>query len=274
MAGLLFGLIPVFKYAGPHLMGALRQGGRNSSEGRERHRARSVLVVVQVALALVLLIGSGLMIRTVRALKQVQPGFTEPEQILTLHVSIPDAEGAQARTGHPHLQQHGRESSRYSGRHLRRPVQLHHHGRQYSNDPIFAADKAYAEGQIPPLRRYKFISPGFFKTMGNPLLAGRDLTWTDIYEGLPVVLVSETLARELWRDPAAALGKQIRENPKAPWREVIGVVGNERDDGVEQKATTIVYWPMLVHNFWGQAVNVQRTRLSPSAAPAPVPPAF
>ena len=92
VAGLLFGLIPVFKYAGPHLADALRQGGRNSSEGRERHRARSVLVVVQVALALVLLIGSGLMIRTVRALKQVPPGFTQPEQILTLHVSIPDAE--------------------------------------------------------------------------------------------------------------------------------------------------------------------------------------
>ncbi len=85
-------MIPVFKYAGPHLAGALRQGGRNSSDGRERHRARSVLVVVQVALALVLLIGSGLMIRTVRALKQVAPGFTQPEQILTLRVSIPDAE--------------------------------------------------------------------------------------------------------------------------------------------------------------------------------------
>jgi hypothetical protein len=91
-AGLLFGLIPVFKYAGPRLSGALRQGGRNSSDGRERHRARSVLVVVQVALALVLLIGSGLMIRTVRALRHVPPGFHEPEQILTLHVSIPDAE--------------------------------------------------------------------------------------------------------------------------------------------------------------------------------------
>ena len=91
VAGVLFGLIPVFKYAGPRLESALRQGGRTSSDGRERHRARSTLVVVQVSLALVLLISSGLMIRTVRALKQVQPGFTEPDQLLTLHVSIPDA---------------------------------------------------------------------------------------------------------------------------------------------------------------------------------------
>ncbi len=91
-AGVMFGLIPVFKYATPHLSGGLRSGGRNSSQSRERHRARSVLVVVQVSLALVLLIGSGLMIRTFQALKHVQPGFTDPEQIQTLRISIPSAQ--------------------------------------------------------------------------------------------------------------------------------------------------------------------------------------
>jgi predicted permease len=129
------------------------------------------------------------------------------------------------------------------------------------NDPIYASDKVYAESQIPPLRRYKFISPSFFKTVGNPLVAGRDLTWTDIYEKRPVVLVSESLARELWQEPAAAVGKQVRENPKAPWREVIGVVGNERDDGVNQKATTIVYWPMLVEHLWDKDLVAQRGQI-------------
>src|ERR1017187_7438101 len=61
-----------------------------------------------------------------------------------------------------------------------------------------------------------------------------------------------------WRDPAAALGKQVRENPKAPWREVVGVVGNERDDGADHKATAIVYWPMMLRDFWGQPLIVQR----------------
>jgi putative ABC transport system permease protein len=126
------------------------------------------------------------------------------------------------------------------------------------NDPIFAADKSYADGQIPPMRRYKFVSPGFFKAMGNPLLAGRDLTWTDIYQTRPVVLVSEALARELWRDPAAALGQRIRENPKGTWREIVGVVGNERDDGLDQKATTTVYWPMMVRDFWALPLTTQR----------------
>jgi predicted permease len=126
------------------------------------------------------------------------------------------------------------------------------------NDPIFAADKSYADGQIPPMRRYKLISPGLFKAMGNPLLAGRDLTWTDIYQTRPVVLVSEALARELWGTPAAALGKQVRESPKGTWRQVVGVVGNERDDGVDHKATTIVYWPMMLRDLWSQPLTTQR----------------
>jgi predicted permease len=258
VAGLLFGLIPVFKYAGPRLNAALRQGGRNSSDGRERHRARSVLVVVQVALALVLLIGSGLMIRTVRALKQVPPGFTQPEQILTLHVSIPDAEvpkPEQAARTYNNILEKVAAIPGVTAAGLTNSITMDGNN---DNDPIFAADKSYADGQVPAMRRYKYISPGYFKAMGNPLLAGRDLTWTDIYETRRVVLVSESLARELWRDPAAALGKQVRENPKAPWREVVGVVGNERDDGADHKATAIVYWPMMLRDFWGQPLIVQR----------------
>ncbi len=92
LAGLFFGLIPAIKYAGPHLALTLRGGGRTMSQGRERHRARNLLVVAQVGLALVLLIGSGLMIRTFQALRSVQPGFTHPEQVQLLHISIPDAQ--------------------------------------------------------------------------------------------------------------------------------------------------------------------------------------
>ena len=60
------------------------------------------------------------------------------------------------------------------------------------------------------MRRFKWISPGFLKTMGTPLVAGRDLTWTETYNMTPVALVSENTARELWHDPASALGKRIR----------------------------------------------------------------
>ena len=71
--------------------------------------------------------------------------------------------------------------------------------------------------------------------MGNPILAGRDLTWTDVHEFRPVAILSENLAREMWGSAGAAIGKRIRENLKGVWKEVIGVVGNEHDDGVDQK---------------------------------------
>src|SRR5262249_12913537 len=90
-AGLIFGLIPAFRYARPRI-GGLREGGRTASQGRARHRIRGALAVVQVSLALVLLIGAGLMIRSFQQLRQVQPGFTNPEQVQTVRISIPSAQ--------------------------------------------------------------------------------------------------------------------------------------------------------------------------------------
>ena len=73
------------------------------------------------------------------------------------------------------------------------------------NNPIYAEDKPIAAGQIPPVRRFRMTAPGYFKTMGTRIIAGRDFTWTDLYEKRHVAMVSENLARELWGDPRAAL---------------------------------------------------------------------
>jgi hypothetical protein len=83
------------------------------------------------------------------------------------------------------------------------------------------------------------------------MVAGRDLTWTDIEDKRPVVLLSENLARELWRDPVAAMGKRLREAPKSDSREVVGVVADERDDGLNQKPPEIAYYPYFMRQFWG-----------------------
>jgi predicted permease len=129
----------------------------------------------------------------------------------------------------------------------------------YWNDPIFAEDHPQSESQIPPLRKYKFVSPGLLKTMGTPIVAGRDFTWTDVYGKRPIALVSENLARELWREPQVALGKRMRENLKGEWREIVGVVGDSRDNGVDQKAPTIVFWPLLMDKFEGNETFSQRS---------------
>jgi predicted permease len=97
------------------------------------------------------------------------------------------------------------------------------------------------------LHRYRFASPGFFRTLGTPLIAGRDFTWSDIYNKAPVAIVSEKLAREYWGNPRNAVGKQIRSTTKDEWREVVGVVGDIHDDGVDRPAPSSVYWPILTH---------------------------
>jgi putative ABC transport system permease protein len=259
VAGLLFGAIPVFKYAGPQVASGLRGGGRTSSASRERHRARSTLVVVQVALALVLLISSGLMIRTFQALRHVNPGFTNPEQLLTMSLSIPSAQVKEPEAVvrmHQAIMEKIATIPGVSSVGLTSIVPMTNSG---WHDPIFAEDKVYGPGQLPAIRAFKFLSPGLLKTMGNTLVAGREFTWEDAYGLRPVAMVSENLARELWKEPSAAIGKRIRESNASAWREVIGVISDERDEGMDKKAPTIAFFPMLMNHFEGDEFQVRRT---------------
>src|SRR5207244_11544790 len=86
-------------------------------------------------------------------------------------------------------------------------------------------------------RTFRFVSAEYLETVGTPLVAGRKITWNDTYKKIPVAMVSENVARELWHDHAAALGKRIRVSTKDDWREIIGVVGDVYDDGVSKPAT-------------------------------------
>ncbi|MEO7143695.1 MAG: ABC transporter permease, partial [Bryobacteraceae bacterium] len=225
-SGLLFGVIPVLKYASPNVMRALRSGGRTLSQSKEAHRTRNLLVVLQVALAVVLLIGSGLMIRTFQALRRVQPGFTAPAALQTLRVDVPDGlikDPVQVMRMFQEIQRKMSAMPGVSSAAFANSVPT---DGNHSTDVLFAQDRTYAEGEIPPLRRFKFVAPGFFQTMGTPWIAGRDFTWADLYDERPVAVVSESLARQQWRDPASAIGKRIREGMNDPWREVIGVAGD------------------------------------------------
>ena len=74
-----------------------------------------------------------------------------------------------------------------------------------------------------------------------------------------VAILTENVAREYWGSPSAALGKRVRVGITAPWREVIGVVGDERDEGVERPVSKTIYWPILTRGFWGPEIQVRRT---------------
>ncbi|MFZ0521381.1 MAG: ABC transporter permease [Candidatus Acidiferrales bacterium] len=256
----LFGAIPVFKYAGAHLNTGLREGGRTLSQSRQQHRARNFLVVVQVALALVLLIGSGLMIRTFRALVHTPPGFTGPDQVQTFRfyipeTEIPDTQPERVVRTEQEVQNKLAAIPGVASVSFSTAIPMDGYN---SNDLVFAEDRGYAEGELPPVRRFKFVSPGFLATMGTPLVAGRDITWEDTYQKIPVALISENFAKEYWHDARNALGKRIRVGNTDDWREIVGVVADVYDNGVDSPAPTTVYWPVMLSRFEGEKESVRR----------------
>src|SRR5262249_1065197 len=127
------------------------------------------------------------------------------------------------------------------------------------HDPVYAEDHVYSESAIPPIIEFKFVTPGYMKTTGGALIAGRDFTWDDLRGQREIAMVSDTLARALWGQPAAAIGKRVRPYTKGSWREVVGVVSDSRDDGVDKKAPSIALYPMLTKDFTDGAPFVQRT---------------
>jgi predicted permease len=260
LTSLLIALIPMIKYAGATAQSGLREGGRALSQSRERHRARKALVVLQVALALVLLICSGLMIRTFRALMHVSPGFTAPDQVLAFRFYIPEAQipDAQAERVVRMDQQILDKLAAIPGvTSVAFSTAVPMDGNS-SNDVMFAQDHAYGDGELPPIRRFKFISPGLFSTLGTQMLAGRDFTWTDTYQKRPVTVISENFARQYWHDANGALGKRVRVGTTDDWREIVGVVQDIHDDGVDKAASSSAYWPVMMDNFEGEKQTLRR----------------
>ena len=259
LAGLLFGLLPVAKYASPRLASVLNQGGRLGTASRQRHRARHTLVVVEIALAVILLVASGLMIRTFLALRHVEPGFVNPSQLVAMRISIPDTlvkDPEQTARTYEAIQHKLEQLPGVTSVGITSALAMEGYN---SSDPIFVEDFPAPNGTIPPIRRYKQTDGSYFSTMGMRIVAGRALTWADTYHRLPVVVISETLAREYWKDPGRAIGRRVRNSPENPWRTVVGVVADERDDGLAKPAPATVYWPLIIEKFWTQDVQIRRS---------------
>jgi predicted permease len=252
LSGLVFGLIPALKYTGPRISAALASIGRTASWSRERHRVRSVLVVVQVAIALVLLVSAGLMIRTFQSIQTVEPGFTKAEHLQIMRIFIPaslvpDAERVTRMQNDIQDKLSSIPGVTAAAFGSAMPMEGLGSNLGVLNWGVIRTDDRAADqgADSPPVRLFKYASPGFFQTAGTRLLAGREITWTEVYGLRPVVMISENLARELWGTPTAALGKGLRQHPGMPWHEVIGVVQDVRESGVYQQAPSTVYWPSM-----------------------------
>ena len=260
LTAVLIVLVPLFKHAAARSTADLRGGGRTLSQSRERHRARKTLVVVQVALALVLLICSGLMIRTFLALTHVDPGFNAKAGLQSFHFYVSESQIAETQ-GERLTRQYeeilhrlaalpGVTSVSFSS-----SIPLSGYS---SNDVVYTQDQALSDGKMPAVRRFKNVSPGYFATLGTRVIAGRDFTWADTYQKLPIAVVSESFARENWGSAQAALGRKIRVAAIDDWREIVGVAQDVREDGIGLPSPATIYWPVLLTNFEGQKQQVSR----------------
>jgi predicted permease len=250
-ATLVFGSLTILNHA-RHIGTAVTVGARGSTAGRERSATRNGLVVVQVALAFVLVLSAALMIRTFQKLRDVDPGFAEPESIQTARIWVPNVMAADpeayTRMQRAILDQiaalPGVASAGFASL---LPMEA-----PPIKPPIVVEGQTLAAGETPAFRGHKFVSPGYFAAMGTRIIAGRDVTWNDIEAGGRVALISEDFARELSAEPAGALGKRIRTFFETDaWREVIGVVQSVHEAGLYDEASSFVYWPVLVEDMWG-----------------------
>ncbi len=250
---LLFGSIVALKQS-LHADVPMSGAARGASATRERNATRSALVVVQVALAVILVVSAALMIRTFQALRDVDPGFSDPATIQTARIWIPTGDFRDpkqyTRMEHEILDRiaalPGVASAGFASE-----LPMESSG---NNGPIAVEGQTLPPTQPVQGRKWKFVSPGYLETMGTRVLAGRDLAWSDIQAGGHVALVSEALAREIAGEPAAALGKRIRLGPfpRDDWHEVIGVVQDVHHNGLSDPAPDTVYWPALAENMFSQ----------------------
>jgi predicted permease len=243
-SSVLFGVLPALRYTRAEIAATLHADGRTASDSRERRTARDGLVVVQIASALVLLVASGLMIRTFQALRAVEPGFTRSEAIQTIDIAIPGSLVSEPEHV-ARLQQDiaDRLSALADVTSVGFASVVPVVGGTPDWDVIFLEGREYASQKIPPMRFFKRVSPRYLATMGTRLVAGRDFSWTDLYDRRRVVMMSENMARESWGSATAAIGKRIRTRPSSPWREVVGVVQDVHEHGADVPAPAIVYWP-------------------------------
>jgi predicted permease len=244
-SGLLFGLFPVFGYARRDLSGALKEGGRTSSSGRERHRVRSALVVAQVALALVLLVGSGLMARSFAAVRDIDPGYDASDR-LTFRVALPEAEYpdvAAVSVFHRQLNERLQAIPGVMSAAIITAVPLDD---TKNASPMEAVDNPLPEGVLGPVVDRRQAGPGYFAAMEIDLLEGRELTWEDAGNGVRSVVVSETLARTFWPNESSVLNRHIRfQGEEADAWDIVGVARDVRFETLVDEPASLIYLPLI-----------------------------
>jgi putative ABC transport system permease protein len=242
LAGVISGLAPAFQTSRSDIHDTLKEGGRGNSEGRDRQRLRTIFVVSEVALSVILLIGAGLMSKGVRTLLVVNRNL-EPQNILTMHVSLPESKYQTPQQQASFLDQALQKLKAIPG------VQA----------ALVATEVPYGDGEVDnivsiqgrPIRPGEFrnanienVNPDYFRALHIPLRSGRLLQESDSFDQPSVVVVSQHFAQRFFpgEDP---IGKFIRtggEDSKSSWAKIVGVVGDLKYSIFENQAAPPIYF--------------------------------
>ena len=265
LTGLLFGLLPALKASKPDLGESLKETGRGSSAGLRVLRLRGLLVVAEISLTLLLLVGAGLLVKSLQRLRHVDPGF-DPQNLLTLNVNPP-----------------------LVGKYLEGAARAQLYRQIAEQVAALPGVEAVATNSGPPLvsfglnfafeiegrsqgaggkqeAYFSSISPGYFRTMGIPLLAGREFTARDDRAAPPVAVINETMARRFFPD-ADPVGKRIRISHymgEAVAHEIVGVARDAKQMSLNDEVGLEMYVPDQQYP-WLSTALVVRTRTDAAA---------
>jgi predicted permease len=258
LTGLLFGMAPLLHLRERAVTTSLKESGQRTTAGSARARVRSGLVMAEVALAVVLVIGAGLLIRSFWNLLSVEAGFNR-SHLVRFGVVLPGAAYRTPQSSVDFFTRLTRELSSQGGVQSVAamtglpPVRL-----VDANDTDFEGYTAPPEGPFENVDYYQTVTVDYLKTMGIPLIEGRDFSLADV-TGAPVVLVNETLARMFYKN-GSAIGKRVKPGgPQRPWFTIVGVVRDVKQGGVNAKTGSELY---LLSEQTPAALNTARRNMN------------
>jgi putative ABC transport system permease protein len=256
LTGIVAGLIACWKLMSVDPQESLKQGLGKTDAVSGGHRTRNTLVAAEVAASLILLIGAGLMIRSLMALHRVDPGF-DAANVVTMSVPLPQAANGTHNRFYDEFLAPVRNLPGVQAAAAIDNLPLDGGGPEQA---IVVDDRLAEAPALRPSVSVRLATPGYFQTMRIPLAAGRDFGRRDTVGRTPVVIVSEAMARQLWPGQNA-VGRRLRisSSPDVV-REVVGIAGDVKDRGIDALAPVpMLYQPLLRDESGGVSLVVRAT---------------
>jgi len=266
LTGLIFGLVPAFHSSKTALVESLKEGGRGTGEGARRNPARSVLVIAELAIALVLLVCAGLLIQSLWRLQNVNSGL-QSQNVMTFNVALPEIKYNYAKQSQFFVDLKARLETAPGVQSVSSVYPLPLSGDRFSIS--FQIDGRPVPEKDEPSGDFFTTGVGYFRTMGIPILKGRDFDQNDRHGSTPVIIITDTFARQHFpnEDP---IGKRIHpgissiEGEDSTMREIVGVVGDVRNRELNTEPRPAFYVPQTQIPF-SQMAMVVKTNNEPQS---------